>query len=220
MLKSKVVVTCLLSSFLLTACPRDGKETPQQVKNELNVTIVDVRTQAPVSNAYVSLILDGKEVKSAQLSDGDGHVTFKGVADGDGYQALVTKTVGYRSITSQEMIVPGNPDNAVLIERVGNGEGSGLIAGSFKDTATRTGIEGMSINCVGPKFNRTLSTDSRGSFRIDGLLGGKYTLTARKFGYDVIQKTVTIVDAQALTIETIWPKRTGIGTKSLNSATK
>lgn len=217
MLKSKVVVTCLLSSFLLTACPRDGKEAPP-VKNELNVTIVDVRTQSPVSNAYVSLILDGKEVKSAQLSDGDGHVTFKGVADGDGYQALVTKTVGYRSITSQEMIVPGNPDNAVLIERVGNGEGSGLIAGSFKDTATRTGIEGMSINCVGPKFNRTLSTDSRGSFRIDGLLGGKYTLTARKFGYDVIQKTVTIVDAQALTIETIWPKRTGIGTK--NFATK
>lgn len=213
---SKVLVTCLLSIFLLTGCRGEQTNTKptDQAKNQLVVTIVDIRTQSPVANAYVSLILEGSEVKPAQLSDADGHVTFKNVADGDGYQALVTKTVGYRSITSQEMLVPGNPDNAVLVEKVGNGEGSGLIAGSFKDTTTKTGITGMSINCVGTKFNKTLATDERGSFRVEGLLAGKYTITARKFGYEAIQKTVNIVDGQALTIPTIWPKRTGIGTLS------
>ncbi|MFN8672278.1 MAG: carboxypeptidase regulatory-like domain-containing protein [Candidatus Sericytochromatia bacterium] len=220
-----LISICLFSMSVTEGCKpkcKDGdkKCAPDEVsKNDLVITIVDNKSQQPLADIGASLLQNGNTVKGIQKSDSSGKIIFKDVPDGDGYQALITNAKGYKSTASQEMVVPGNPDNAILLDKIGNGEGSGLIAGSFKDRETKVGIQGMSVNitCVNPKYNKTISTDERGVFRAEGLLAGKYTIVARKAGYEPYQKGYNLQDAQALTIETQFLKKAGTSAASVGN---
>ena len=219
-MKKSKIFTLILVFLVLVGCPGIKDKEPDPVaKDTLQITIVDNKTQQPVADIGAALILDGKTIKKQERSDSSGKILFKDVPEGTGYQALITNAKGYKSTASQELDVPGNPDNAVLIDKIGNGEGSGLIAGSFKDKESKTGISGMNVtvSCVTPKYSKNFSTDERGIFRAEGLLAGKYTVVGRKAGYAPFQKSYGLQDAQALTIETQFLDKAGAAANSVGN---
>ncbi|NOY77846.1 MAG: TonB-dependent receptor, partial [Calditrichaeota bacterium] len=67
---------------------------------------------------------------------------------------------------------------------------TGTLSGNVTDAATHRPLPGANVILVGTQLGTT--TDASGSFRITGLLPGKYTVAVRFIGYKSVQKTVLI----------------------------
>lgn len=210
MQKNKVIT--ILFSFLfigifLSSCNKaPGTSDPGSSKvSNVIINVIDKKFQKPVPNASISLKNGEKQFGSVQLTNTNGQVTFKDIPLGDGYVAFVNKATGYKSTASPVIkVVPGTTDANVLLDRIGDGDGSGLIAGSVKDRQSKLPISRLTVTYVGPKTNKSMMTDENGAFVIEGLIAGNYTLTFSKIGYTRIQKSVSVKEGQSSNIETVF----------------
>ncbi|MBC7474392.1 MAG: carboxypeptidase regulatory-like domain-containing protein [Candidatus Sericytochromatia bacterium] len=211
----------MMLSFFLLSC--NGKLPPTQAKDgvDVKVNVLDKKSQQPVSQAIVSLKKDDAVVGTAQQTDTTGIVTFKNITPADGYIAFVDNATGFKSAASSEIkVVAGADATTVLLDRISNGDGSGLIAGSVKDRASKQSISNLMITYSGPKINKSVLTDENGSFVIEGLVTGNYVLTFAKSGYARIQKIVPVKDGQSSSVETIFLTKQLIKSLSINYSIK
>ncbi|RZK25579.1 MAG: hypothetical protein EOO43_05150 [Flavobacterium sp.] len=202
---TKILFSFFFLTFFLQAC--DGVLTPGEKTGsvaDVRIRVIDKKLQQPVANASISLKNETKQIGNTQITDASGETLFKSVPLGDGYVAFVNKALGYKSGASPVIKVVPNTETNILLDRLGDGEGSGLIAGSVKDKITRLAISRLTVNYVGPKINKSAITDDNGSFVIEGLVAGNYTLTFSKIGFVRTQKQVTVQEGQSANIETIF----------------
>lgn len=210
MQKNKVIT--ILFSFLfigtfIFSCnkPPNSPDSGSAKGANVLINVIDKKFQKPVPNASISLKLDDKQFGNVQLTNASGQVTFKDIPLGDGYVAFVNKATGYKSTASPVIkVVAGTTEANVLIDRIGDGDGSGLIAGSVKDKQSKLPVSRLTVTYVGPKTNKSIMTDENGAFVIEGLVAGNYTLTFSKIGYTRTQKTVVVRDGQTSNIETVF----------------
>ncbi len=175
------------------------------------VRVIDKQISKPIQQAKVSLKKDNVILGAEQLTDENGETVFKNVPSGDGYIAFVNNALGYKSGASPVIKVTGNTESNVQLDRLGNGDGSGLIAGSVKDRGTKEPISRLTVTYAGPKKGLTtpVLTDENGTFMIDGLVSGNYLLTFSKSGYTRVQKSITVIEGQSSNIETIFLAKSG-----------
>jgi hypothetical protein len=199
--------------FSLNSCngtvPGGFDGAPQEA--DVLIRVLDKTNSRPIANARVSLKKDNETVGEEQLTDSNGEVVFNGIAYGDGYIAFINNALGYKSAASPMIKVVTNSEANVLLDRIGNGDGSGLIAGSVKDRATKLPIPRVSITYSGPQGSqvRQAFTDENGTYVIEGLIAGNYLLTFST-GNAKEQRRVTVLDGQSSNIETIFMDRNGI----------
>lgn len=174
---------------------------------DLKVRVLDKVTFQPIYNARVSLKNGENTVGSERLTDQNGEVVFQAVSEGDGYIAYVNNAKGYKSSASPMIKVVQGAESNVLLDRIGNGEGSGLIAGSVKDRDSKLPIERLTITCSGNNSNKSVFTDENGSFLIEGLVSGTYIVSFIKAGYTQVKKQVTVRDGVPSNIETVFLQR-------------
>jgi hypothetical protein len=206
----KILFSFLFVSFFIQACG-DKSLLPPASKDvaDVKINVIDKKFQKPVPNASISLKNGEEQFGKVQITDDNGQTTFKDIPLGDGYVAFINKAVGYKSAASPVIKVVPNSETNVLLDRIGDGDGSGLIAGSVKDKQTKLPISRLTVTYVGPKTNKSLMTDENGSFVIEGLVAGNYNLTFSKIGYTRIQKTVPVQDGQTANVETVFLNRQG-----------
>lgn len=222
-----ILFSFLFLAFFIQACkpPSDLPGTGKDVA-DVKINVIDKKFQKPVPNASVSLKNGETAIGKIQITDDNGQVTFKDVPLGDGYIAFINKAVGYKSAASPVIKVVPNTESNVLLDRIGDGDGSGLIAGSVKDRQTKQPIPRLTITYIGPKVNKSVMTDENGSFVIEGLVAGNYNLTFAKIGYSRIQRQVAVQDGQTASVETIFLNKqsttSSVGSflVSLNGASK
>ncbi len=206
---TKILFSFLFLSVFIISC--NGGSLPNGSTNSVanvKITVIDKKLQKPVANASISLKKETKQIGTNQVTNANGEVTFKGVIPDDGYIAFVNKATGYKSGASPLIkVVAPNTESNVLLDRIGDGDGSGLIAGSIKDKQTKQAISRLTVTYVGPKTNKSVITDENGSFVIEGLVAGSYTLTFSKIGYIRQQKKVSVQEGQSSNIETIFLTR-------------
>lgn len=202
----KILFSFLFILIFLPSCG-EGKLTGPGDNGsvaDVRITVIDKKLQQPIANASISLKMGEEQIGSVQLTNQDGQVTFKSVPLGDGYIAFVNKATGFKSAASPVIKVVPNTEANVLLDRIGDGDGSGLIAGSVKDKQTKLAISRLTVTYVGPKVNKSVMTDENGSFVIEGLVAGNYNLTFAKIGYTRIQKSVAVQDGLSSNVETIF----------------
>lgn len=175
----------LLISLFLTGCGGRVNDvfTPAPGGSNVLVRVIDKMQTRPVPQARVSLKKDNQAVAQELMTNENGEVVFQNVPAGDGYIAFVNNATGYKSAASPVIKVSGNTESNVLLDRLGNGEGSGLIAGSVKDKTSKEPISRLSITYASQNnraINRPIFTDEEGRFVIDGLVAGNYILTFSK----------------------------------------
>lgn len=203
---TKILFSFFFLTFFLQSCKgvlNPDENSTGSVAN-VRIRVIDKKFQQPVANASISLKNETKQIGTTKITNASGEVIFESVPLGDGYVAYVNKALGYKSGASPVIKVVPNTETNILLDRLGDGEGSGLIAGSVKDKQTKLAISRLTVNYVGPKTNKSAITDDNGSFVIEGLVAGSYTLTFSKIGYVRTQKQVTVQEGQSANIETIF----------------
>ena len=216
---TKILFSFLFLTVFLISC-KGGSLTPGDNTGgsvaDVKIVVIDKKMQQPVPNASISLKKDTSQIGGTQITNANGETVFKSVPLGDGYIAFVNKATGYKSGASPIIKVVPNTESNILLDRIGDGDGSGLIAGSVKDKTTKQSISRLTVNYVGPKTNKSAITDENGSFVIEGLVAGNYTLTFSKIGYTRQQKQVSVQDGQSSNVETVFLTKQGLQTSSGN----
>jgi hypothetical protein len=193
--------------IFLYSCEGTVPSDPGPSGINLKVRVLDKVTFQPIYNARVSLKNGENTVGSERLTDQNGEVLFPAIAEGDGYIAYVNNAKGYKSSASPMIKVVQGAESNVLLDRIGNGEGSGLIAGSAKDKDSKLPIEKLTIMCTGNNINKSVFTDENGSFLVEGLSPGTYIVTFVKAGYAQAKKQVVVKDGIPSNIETVFLQR-------------
>jgi hypothetical protein len=182
---------------------------PSSSGTDLVIRVIDRVQVKPVANASVTLKRDEQKVGSEQLTDEEGKVIFKNIPPGDNYRAFVTRALGYKTAASSLInVVQGSSANIsnILLDKITQGEGSGLIVGSVKNRTTKLPIFRALITYVGPNglgLGRQYFTDENGSFIIEGLIPGQYTVNIT-YGSAKEQKRVIVNEGQTTNIETVF----------------
>lgn len=216
-----IIAVFFLALVLLSGCggriPNGGGGTNPVAANLL-IRVIDEVTNAPVRNATVSLKKENEQAAPDTATNGNGEATFTNISAGDNYRAFVNNAPGYKSGASSIIKVTGNTESTILLKKMGMGEGSGLIAGSVKDLDSKEALAGMVISYIPPRAQRTapkpVMTDENGTFVMEGLIPGTYTLNFLKEGYRKTQKSINVAEGQSSNIETLFIPRE----KSLGSA--
>jgi hypothetical protein len=209
-LKMNKFFTILLSFFLLLcifACEPVPKPQPPS-GSTLKIRVLDKVTTQGIPNARVSLTKDSKPLGGEKVTDGQGEVQFKDVDPADGYIAFINNAQGYKSSASPVIkVVEGETESNVLLDRISNGAGNGLIVGSVKDDTSKQPISRLTVNCFGNGANLSTFTDENGSYLVEGLLPGTYTVSYLRTGYVGIKKSIKVANGVPTNIETIFLKR-------------
>ncbi|GIW21256.1 MAG: hypothetical protein KatS3mg068_0263 [Candidatus Sericytochromatia bacterium] len=197
--------------LIIYSCGGRLDDNIPQVPNgtDLTIRVIDRSQVKPIPNAKVSLKRDEQLVGKEQITDEEGKVIFKNIPEGDNYRAFVTSALGYKTAASSLInVIKGSPNNvaSILLDKITQGEGSGLIVGSVKNRTTKLPIFRALVTYVGPNnsgLGRQYFTDENGSFIIEGLIPGQYIVTI-SYGNAKEQKRVVVNDGQTTNIETIF----------------
>jgi outer membrane receptor protein involved in Fe transport len=76
---------------------------------------------------------------------------------------------------------------------------TGAIAGRVIDSKTHNGVPYTTVSVEGT--NRTVTTNDSGSFRLTGVPAGTHTVSARRVGYVLSQRSATVVSGQVTTVD-------------------
>src|SRR5699024_992717 len=132
----------------------------------------------------------------------------------DGEFVIVVNAFGYE--TYEEEITVGEELEPLTIEMVPS-EDNGKITGQFVDENTLEGINGARVYLV--DYPRDTTTDISGSFTLEKIVPGEYTLVVEAEDYVKIEMPVEIIDGETREInETMKPSpRIGVIVDSQSS---
>ncbi|HLR24189.1 MAG TPA: carboxypeptidase regulatory-like domain-containing protein [Candidatus Avipropionibacterium sp.] len=148
---------------------------------------------------------------SFRTDEEDGSFNFGSI---DGEFVIVVNAFGYE--TYEEEITVGEELEPLTIEMVPS-EDNGKITGQFVDENTLEGINGARVYLV--DYPRDTTTDISGSFTLEKIVPGEYTLVVEAEDYVKIEMPVEIIDGETREInETMKPSpRIGVIVDSQSS---
>jgi len=211
------IISILLLSLVISSCRGVVSNGTVETLSDLTIKVIDESNSSVISDARVSLKRDDVDLNKVQTTNKSGITIFNGLTNGDGYVAFVNNATGYKSSASSIIKLDSDMEKIVTLRRLSDGEGSAMIFGSVKDRETKLGVEKIMISYIGP--NRSIKydpvyTDESGRFVIEGLIQGSYVLNFTKAGYQKAQKSLTVKEGDASSLETLYLPREGSGTSS------
>ncbi|ESS04725.1 MAG: carboxypeptidase regulatory-like domain protein, partial [uncultured archaeon A07HR67] len=142
----------------------------------------DVTAGGNTVNATVELLNTSNEtVNSTTGSEFDFDVPI------DGSYTLRVNAEGYDQV---ERSVEFGEESVALESSSETTESTGSLSGTVINTTSKDPIEGATIEAVDAEFSAT--TDSNGTYEIDGISPGEYTIVVSADGYADTERTVEV----------------------------
>lgn len=170
--------------------PEGASEVPVEVAFEGNSRLTGRITRAdrPLANAYVSAVPDppSSASRSQGQSDENGRYTVDGLTDGPHVVAVNGQGFSYR----KTITVSGETVADIAVPSSG-------VAGVVTDEASGEALEGAHIQAETGRESSSFAmksamTDATGHYEISGVDAGTYQVTARKAGYQMRTRSVTV----------------------------
>jgi len=150
------------------------------------------RGDRPVGGASIRFRSAAARSSVADTTDASGAYAIAGVARGENAVNVWQLSQGLSYSTTVEIDGDRTLDIAMPMAR---------IAGVVRDAVGGQPLAGVSVRAESAEsggavgiFQQSAGTDASGAYRIEGLDGGRYTVTARREGYGFESRSVTISD--------------------------
>ena len=171
--------------ILLTACQEDTIN-PAAV-GTLRGSVVNQQGEA-MANAQV----ETSPASSIVLTDSTGAFIMEGVPVGE--YTVTAKRTDFKN-ESVKVTVSENQTTRVVISLESRASSQGSLSGTLLDAVSNTPVVGASITTHPPTV--ALVTNVAGQFVIDSLPVGKYTILAKKGGYQTDSVSVAVKEGKA-----------------------
>ncbi|MDE5574793.1 MAG: carboxypeptidase regulatory-like domain-containing protein [Bacteroidales bacterium] len=176
----------------------DGQKlTVDDIRMEVDVRfaaiqgkVTDKKTEKPLAGVMVEVLPIGKQALTAE----DG--TYRLDSINAGTYTLSAKKEGYVDVTKEnvQLVAEQELSMDLVMEEAAS---LASIQGKVTDKATGAPLSGVTVAIKDGNLQTTTAQD--GSYRIDNLNPGTYTLTAQKEGYlDFTQESVVLTEDQTL----------------------
>ncbi len=196
--------------LLLVMIAASGAYAQQQIAKETVTTRNDAAMQALLERR-VSVSLDQVSLDRAIQSvaaSANVRVVFR-ADDVKQYSKLITLelsdvplSTALNRILAGTRLEVGPGSKTTLVIRNGSArertQSGGTITGRVIDSATRKGIQGVSVAVPGTRI--VVVTNDRGEFTLSGVPAGTHQISLRIFGYRPVTHTVTVDDGAQTTV--------------------
>ncbi len=173
----------------------------------------DLETSLPL--AGVTIAVSGSSSVTTTTA-ADGSYSLTGLLPGDIF--VSASLSGYLGISGSGTVVAGNATvfNPVMPPTDFVGNNSGQLVGNVVDAVTQEALRFVSVNVVGDSGDVRVSTQSDGSFQVEGLSPGEYQISFEKEdyvsrGYSVLVTSGGTIDMQTIELSLAITKATIFG---------
>lgn len=191
------------SPFATTTVTSSGQATDlgvitlKQLSTSSTASVSGTIRDATTGHALGGVTVTATGAPSPATSNADGTYVIANVPPGT---VTVTAALsGYTSASITSSLTAG----AMLVFspnlQQGSAQDTGVVTGTVVNGATGLPLSGVTVNAVGDRFTASGSTDVQGSYRIEGVRAGAYTLSATLAGFDTASAQANVYQGSTVT---------------------